>query len=889
MRWWRRKDREAELERELHADLELEAEELRERGLSEDAVRFAARRALGNTTRIQEDVRTVWGWRWASHAAQDVKYALRTLRTNPGFASVAVAALALGVGANTAIYSIVNAVYLRMLPVERPEEVVAIGTPASRGGGRVNESFSYPLYAHLRDHSRTLAGVIAHHAMDLSVATEGATDRVRGALVSGNYFSVLGVRPVVGTAIEESDDVTPRSGGARGPVAVLSYGYWMRRFGGDPAAVGRTVELNGSPFTIAGVAPPGFGGTVVGDRLDVFAPLMMEPVLWPDNPNAFGTSRNVWLRILGRLGNQWKPAEAELTLLLQQFNQAEISRGAIPEARRRALREQRVELLPASTGRSVLRTQLATALGVVAAVAGLVLLIACANVANLLLTRATGRRREIAVRLALGASRGRLVAQLLTESMVLAVAGSLAGILLARWVRDLLMRFLPQAAAVDTSFDSGVMTFNLALGVLAGVVFGLAPAMQSANADLAGAMKSGGAADRGGRFPYGKALVAAQVALSLLLLSSASIFVRSLGKLEAINPGFSHRNVLVFWVDPRLIGYSPEQSHAFFARLMERLRAMPGVIASSRADFAPLGNHTGRGVYIEGYQPRADESASEPAYGTVAPGYFETLGIPLVAGRGFDERDDLAAPKVAIVNETFARYYFAGENPIGRRMGSIKDRFDTTIVGIAKDGRYSGLREAGERMVYMPAAQVGSFFEARVVHLRTGGDPAALEAAARAAAREIDPHVPVYNMSTVQQEIDRSLAQDRLVAALCSVFSGLALCLAAVGLYGVMSYWVSRRVREIGIRLALGATRAEILGQVIGEALRLLAAGVAVGLPAAYAAVKLVATMLYGVEPGDPASAAVAVAVLGCAALVAAWIPARRAARLDPMTALRYE
>jgi predicted permease len=889
--FWRRKRREAELERELRGHLDLEAAEQRERGLSEHEARFAARRALGNTARLQEDVRQAWGWETAARFGRDVRYALRSLRANPGFTTVAVLALALGIGSNTAIYSIIRAVYLRMLPVERPEELVAITTPfVARGEARVNESFSYPFYVHLRDGGRTLAGLLAHHPMDMSVSARGTTDRARGALVSGNYFAVLGVRPVAGTAIEPADDATPRSGGARGPIAVLSYGYWIDRFGGDYSAIGSTIGLNGQPFVVAGVAPPGFNGTVVGQKVDVFAPLMTEPVLWPENPNALTGRRNVWLRLMGRVrpeaGEQ--ATAAELTVLLKQFNQVDLAQGGLSESRRQALQTQTVGLMPASAGTSSLPRQFRTMLSVVAAVAGLVLLIACANVANLLLTRAHGRRREIAVRLALGASRGRLLSHLMTESLALALLGSAAAILLGSLVRGLMVGLLPRLATVDTSFDWNVLGFNLALGGATGILFGLIPALQAGKTDLARGIKAGGAADGRRRFDPGKGLVVFQVALSLMLLTGASIFIRTLSHLEAIDAGIVHRSILTFAADPRLAGYDDERGKAFLARLVERSRALPGVISAAQADFSPLGNHTGRDLFIEGFLPGADEPSASPSFGAVGPGYFETLGIPILLGRGFEPRDS-SGPRVAIVNETFARHYFGGRSPIGRRIGFEKNRHDTEIVGVVKDGKYANLREGATRMVYVPAAQTGGFFQALVIHLRTAGEPAALASAVRGVVRELDANVPVSHILTLEQHFDEALAQEKLIATLCSVFSALALGLSAVGLYGVMSYRVSRRVREIGIRMAIGATRGGILRQVMGEALRLVAGGMLLGLPLSYGVLRLVESMLYGVKPADAVSAAVAMSVLAAATLIAAWLPAGRAARIEPMRALREE
>jgi predicted permease len=638
------------------------------------------------------------------------------------------------------------------------------------------------------------------------------------------------------------------------------------------------------------VAREGFTGTEVGVSPEVFGPMMMQPALMPLNAGALEAPRNVWLRIMGRLkpGETVPHAEADLSLLVQRFNQHYLLQGDVSPERRRMLATQRVILTPGSTGTSLLRKKFSQPLTILMAVAGFVLLIACANVASLLLTRATGRQREIAIRLALGASRGRLLSQLLVESMILALSGTVFGLLLSRWVRELILRFLPQAADVSIGLDRQVLGFCLLLGVATGLLFGLVPALQATKPSLAPALKGGHPGSGPGRFHLRQGLVVVQVALSLLLLAGAGLFVRSLGNLESLDPGFARQNVLLVSVDASLKNYPTAQARAFYQQLLEHARTLPGVVRAAMADTSPLGNHTNNTVYVEGYQPRPDEPTLDPNVAGITPGYFETIGVPLLLGRGFDARDTATAPPVAVINETFARHYFAGENPIGRRFGFARDQFDVEIVGVVKDARYSDLREEPVRMFYGPLAQ-RRLWGHMVLHLRTAGDLAPLAAAIRSYVRELDKDLPVFDVHTVQQEVDRSLNQDKLIATLSAMFSVLALVLSAVGLYGVMSYVVSRRVREIGIRMALGAERGPIVGLVLKEAVLLVAAGVVVGLPAAWAVAKLVSSLLYGVNPADPASALAATAVLALAALAAAWIPARRASRVDPTVALRYE
>jgi predicted permease len=867
-----RSRRERELDRELRNHLELEAEE----GTAEDA----ARRALGNLTKIREDVREAWGWAGILRFARDLRHAFRVLRWNPGFAVVAILALALGVGANTALYSILNAIFLRALPVEKPEQLVVLSSN--------NQSYSYPQYQTLREASQTLQGVIAHRILNTNIGPAGAVERGKVALVSGNYFSLLGLRTAIGAPIAAEDDLQPGSGGARGPVAVLGFALWNRRFGADPAVLGRAIELNGTPFTVVGVMDPAFSGLEVGMVPDAYIPMMMEPVIWPDNRAALAQRRNVWIRLMGRLrpGVSRELAEAELTVLLQQFNQPELP--SVTAERRKRLLAQRVELLPGIAGISGLRQRYSQPLTVLMVVAGFVLLIACANVASLLLTRATGRQREIAVRLALGATRGRLVSQLLSESLLLALAGSGAGMLLARWLRDLILSFLPQAADVSVTLDARVLGFSLVLSIATGLLFGLVPALQATRPQMTPALKGEDFAGGKSRFNLRQGLVVLQVALSLLLLTGAGVFIRSLKNLERMDPGFVRENILVFSLAPKMSGYQQDAAQVFYQRLLDRLRTLPGVLSAGMADFLPLDNHTENTIYVEGYRPGPDEPTLDPGASVITPAYFATMGIPVLMGRDFNDRDTAAAPGAAIVNETFARHYFGTQNPLGHRIGNAKDHIDIEIVGVVKDSKYGGLRETPARMVYRALAQRGAF-GAMTVHVRTAGDPIALGSAVRAEVRNLNRNLPVTDMHTVRDLVDRAMVQDRLVATLSALFSALALALCAVGLYGVMSYAVSRRAREIGIRMALGGTRGSIARQVVKEAAVLVAAGVLVGLPVCYAVLKLVSGLLFGLAPADAVSTAAAVAVLAAAAFAAAWIPARRASRVDPMTALRWE
>ncbi|MGC4054449.1 MAG: ABC transporter permease [Paludibaculum sp.] len=727
-----------------------------------------------------------------------------------------------------------------------------------------------------------LAGILAFRSAPMRLSRNGETERVAGALVSGTYFRVLGVEPSLGTVIADSDDVTPGSGGSRGPVVVLSHSFWLRRFGGQPSAIGSGILLNGNTFTVAGIAPPGFQGTEVGEPVDVFAPMTMQESLLPGLGKALSQPRSQWLRIFGRLGPGANPrqVEAELTTLLRHYNEENFGLAGLRDsARRQALREQRVVLLPAGTGLSQLRSQYAESLWILSGVVAIVLLIACANVADLLLSRAVARRREIAIRLSLGAGRARLVRQLLIESLLLSAAGSACGLILARWMRDTLTGYLSPAQTLNAALEPGILLFTLLLGTGAALLFGLVPALQATRVDVAPAIKGEELKPKSTPLTLRKGLVVFQMSLSCLLLIATALFLRSLHNLLSLDPGFAREKILVA---------SVESGPGLETRLLNAIRTLPGVTSVALADAPPLGTHTGWNVYIPGYTPTASEPKDSPSVGFVSSGYFATMRIPLLLGRDFDERDSFSNRDVMVVNETFARHFFAGANPIGQRLGTKEGEYPWEIIGVVKDSKYTGLREGPTRMIYAPL-RPGPWASRSVVHLRFAGDPASLASALRQRVKELDPASAIFQIHTVQEELDRSLSRERLLGTITALFGGLALALAAIGLYGLMSYGVTRRTREFGIRIALGARTSAIIRHVVSEAFWLMCAGTLIGLAVAWILRQVVAAMLFGIQPADPLSALLAVAVLAGTAFVAAWLPARRAAKVDPVRALRWE
>jgi predicted permease len=875
----------AEFDGEIADHLALLRQRFERQGMTPEEAELAARRQFGGVAQLRESHREHTGFPRLEHLVQDIRYGARSLARNPGYTAVAVLSLALGIGANTAIYSVMNAILLRSLPVENPDRLMVVGIPfLSKGEVQSGRSFSYPQYQMFHD-GATLSDVFVFRDHPFNAMTGVETERVAGAIVSGNYFSALGVRPVLGTLIEPSDDLIPGSGGARGPVAVISYEYWQGRFKGDAAVVGRPIGINGHLFKICGVTPRGFAGTIVGTVPAVYGSMAMASALVPEMAVTINQRRNVWLRIMARLkpNVETRQAEAELTVLLQQFNQVDLGRADLNPLRRRTLSEQRIAFEPGATGLAgVLRRQYGTLLNILMGLAGIVLLISCANVANLSLARAAGREREISVRLALGASRVRLWSLLTTESALLAAAGAVLGIAVSRWARDLLVHALLPTQTLDVSLDSRVLGFTAAVSAAAVAIFGLAPALRSSRA-------SWGRTDTPHASRLSRALVSAQVAMSVLMLIGAALFVRTLLNLRSIDPGFARQNLLLMEMDARLNGYTTERANALYERVLNAARALPGVRSVSVADCGPLDNHTFWNIAeIEGGRAAPPSELLDSLVTRIAPGYFDTMGISLLMGRDIVPQDTAATTSVVLVNRAFVEQYVPDGHPVGKRIHVSKGDVGFEIAGVVSDGRYSGIRESAERMLYVPYLQkhpMGGI----VLHVRVAGSATPVIAAMRREIQKLDSTLPIYNVRTVEEQMDRALAGENLMATVGALFGSLALVLAAGGVYGVMAYAVSRRTREVGIRMALGADAASIVGMVLREAELLVGVGVVLGIPIAYVLARLAASRFYGVEPGDAVSIALAAGTVIVAGLAAAWIPARRASRVDPMAALRAE
>lgn len=858
---------EDQLDNELQFHLDMRTREFIAAGMTPDEARRHASRLFGNQMLLKENTREMDTIGWIETLWQDLRYATRTFLRAPVFSTVAIVSLALGIGANTAIFSLIDAVLFESLPVRDPRHLVLVWEKPSA-------PLSYPLYKQIRDRNRVFSGVIAFHAFsDWNVGTNGETELMTGQLVSGNYFSVLGINPAAGRLLSSEDDRVP--GGH--PVAVISYGFWKRKFALDPSAIGKGIDIFGHPFTIVGVTRPEFFGTQSGKLPEVIIPLMMQGSVIPRGSFLEGTEVK-WLYVMGRLtpGMSEEQALASLNVLFHQFVMAEAG-PRIAAEQQRELSRKSLELASGSQGLNDLRKQFSFPLRILMVVVGMVLLIACANLANLLLARASTRQKEIAVRLAIGAGRWRLVRQLLTESLLLAFAGGALGVSFAYWAGALLLRFL--AVELNVTPNLQVLGFSAAVCFISGIVFGLAPALRATRADLTSALKQGSGSFGPKRLD--RLLVTTQVALSLLLLLGATLLVRSLQNLKHLDAGFNRDNVLLVSIDPTFTGYEGQRAAEFYKELLNKMEAIPSVRSATVASDVPPG---GLSWFQDITIPGATAKPERVSVNHVGTRFFETFGISILSGRDFDLRDNETAPKVIAINETLARHYFRRDNPVGRPTGL------GTIVAVVKDSKFESLRAKVRPMVYRPFLQEPiSWGDGKMLAIRTTGAPLQIAPVVRRAIREIDSKVPVFGITSMAEQVNDSLRQERLFAALTSLFGVLGLLLVCIGLYGIVGYAVARRVNEIGLRMALGAKPANVLWLVMRESLWLVGAGLLIGIPAALASARWISALLFGLTPLDPLSLALSILILLLFSAIAGYLPARRASRVDPMVALRYE
>jgi predicted permease len=901
-----------ELDEELRYHVTMKTEENLARGMKAAEARRQALMEAGGIEQAKEKCRDTRGVRWIQELAQDLRFGLRILRKNPGFTTVAVLSLALGIGANTAIFTLIDAVLLKSLPVEDPQELVSLNSENLKGTGFSGSAnghgssavsfprstdgnsltaFPYPAYAQMRDRNQVFSSLFAFKdEARLSVLVNGNAELLYGDMVTPNYFSSLGISPILGRDFSAADD-TPTAE----PVAIISYGYWQRRFGGDPSVLGKQIVINGVPMTISGVAPAQFFGLQEGNAVDVYMDVALQPridrQITDGGPSAFVDTNLWWIQVMGRLkpGVTAEQARANLDVIYRPV----VMQGLPAEANGHAVVPPTLEVVDGSHGLNGLRGQFSQPLTILTIVVGAVLLIACVNVANLLLVRSAARRREIAVRLSLGASRARLIRQLLLESVLLASFGGVFGLVLAYWGCTLLVAIMQRGAQrllLDVRPDTVVLAFTAAACGFTGILFGLAPAFRATRVDLTPALKqsaatSGTSADK---MRITRLLVVGQVGLSLVLLFGAGLFVRTLVNLESQNVGFARNNLLLFGIAPVQEGYKGERYANLCRDIQNRLAQLPGVeSATSSLHLLLAGGTRTLSINIPGYSGASQSVPVMP----VGPDYLKTMGIRLLQGRDLTAQDDENAPKVALIDRAMAAKYWSGQNPLGQHF--TMQKMDMEVVGVVENTKYPNLRDEAPPIVYHPYVQAIDSMPQMHFEIRTRGDAEALIPSVRALVASVDNRLPLFDVKTQTQQIDELLSQERLFAKLVGFFAVLALLLVCVGLYGVMAYAVALRTSEIGIRMALGAQPGNILAMVLREMLALVGIGVALGVAASCATAKLVAHqvagLLYGLNITDAVSIFFAVVLIVAVALSAGFIPARRASKVDPMVALRNE
>jgi predicted permease len=908
----RHKDRRnQDIDEELQSYRDASVEEKLRRGMTRESALRAASIEIGSPESVKHQV---WSATWESTAEslwQDVRYGARQLLKSPGFSIVAILSLALGIGANTAIFTLINDLLLKSLPVRDPQQLVSFG--AGNGGGILGavhpgsvDIFSYDFYKHLereqQQNPKFLQGLTAFSSFPIMIsvrssqAANSPATQAASYLVSGTFFSTLGTQPILGRSLSTSDTNAPGSS----PVAVISYRYWQQALAADPGVIGRTLNINGTLFNIIGVMPANFYGVDLSEQApDMWLPLTMQaPVML--QPAMLDSSELYWLHILARRNPDVRLSESQawVTTQWQQFETARAG-AQISDTRRQEIGRNFIELRPGGSGISRLRSAYEAPLAVLMGIVAIVLLIACANLANFLLAKAASREREFSTRLALGSSRARIVRQVLTETLLLAFTGGALGLIVAFLGTRFLIKFIvgPQShTALAATPDLRVLVFTSAICVFTGILFGIAPALRVSRIHAAGALSANtrtpsSAGGRSARL-LPNFLVTAQVMLSLVLLATAGLFLRTLHNLQTHDLGFDRTNILLVNTNAKFAGYKPAQLNALYARILTRIDALPGVRSATLSGAPPMWHgNWGSPITIQG-RPTAPNEDVSALLQRVSPGYFETLGIPLLRGRVIGPEDTASSLNAVVVNQTLANKYFPHGDAIGHSFTvadpSVKGSWQ--IVGVVRDATYNHAGEETDPMAYLAVMQLTEDDQyAYWLQVRTTGDPAAVAGEVRSALAEIDPNLPILEIQTIGEQLDHLIDEQRLVSQLSGFFSLLALSLCAIGLYGVMTYSVVRRTNEIGVRMALGAPSNQVLWMVLKESIVLLAIGIALGIPAALGAARAVQSGLFGLHPTDIPTLAAAIVTITAVTLVAAWFPARRATRIDPLVALRYE
>jgi predicted permease len=877
-----------DLAEEMQLHLDLRAEEKRANGVTAVEARAAARRQFGNATQLREAGREAWGWTMLDTLQQDIRYGVRTLAAYPGFTATAVLSLALGIGANTAIFSIINAVLLRSLPIEDPQRLVQIRI-GEEGG------FTNPIWEQIRDHQQAFSGVLAYSGQHFDLADGGESHLANGMWVSGGFFRVLGVPAMQGRVFSAEDD---RRGGPA--VAIISYNFWKRNYPNQSNVIGESIRLHRQTFEIVGVTPPWFTGLDKDRNYDVAIPIGNEPLLHTDR-SALDNRSWWWLLVLGRLAPRQTLEQAQSRMTAMS---PEVFKATLPANWPAPIQEEYLKnsftVKPAATGFSSTGDRYRTALFTLMAIVGVVLLIACANIANLLLARAAARQREFSMRMAIGASRRRVIRQLMTESLLLSLFGAAGGFLLALWGSRMLVRFLSTTSFpldIDVSPDVPLLAFTAGAAVLTAVLFGLAPALRATHLGLNQVLKESarGAVRGSTRFHLGKALVAGQVALSFILLAGAGLFLGTLRNLLKVDTGFQRENVLWISANVERAAVPKPLRIRTYAEILDRLLALPGVSSASSALIAPI---SGRGwndvTHPEGYTAKS-RFDTMVWFNRVSPRYFETMRTPLLAGRDFNPQDDLHSPKVIVIDESSARYFFGSvNNALGKTIGLQQGPSGESgpeihqVIGVVKDAKYSQINEEPRKAAYVASGQDSDPWPDVYFMVRSAGPVDALLPSIRSVFADVNRDISL-RFGSFETQVSESLLQQRIVALLATIFGSLALLLAMVGLYGTTAYTVARRQGEIGIRMALGAQHRSVIWLMLRDVVVLLAVGIALGVAGSLAAGRLIESLLYGVQPNDPLHLGAALAILAAATAMAAYLPARRAARLDPMAALREE